>query len=106
MLVDATHRTNWWSPLLAVPAGSCKVMPSALLFMCCCTLGFPGGSDGKESTCNAGDLGLIPWFGWEDCLEEGMATHSSIPAGRVPMDRGAWWVTVYGVTKSRIQLSD
>ena len=36
----------------------------------------PGGSDGKESACNAGDLGLIP--GWEDTLEQGMATHSSI----------------------------
>ena len=39
-------------------------------------LGFPGGSDGKESTCNAGDLGSS--LGWEDPLEEGMATHSSI----------------------------
>ena len=41
-------------------------------------LGFPGGSGHKESACNAGDLGLI--LGWEDPLEEGMATHSSIPA--------------------------
>ena len=36
---------------------------------------------------------------WEDALEEGMATHSSIPAWRIPMDRGAWWATVHGVTK-------
>ena len=49
--------------------------------------GFPGGSDGKESACNAEDLGLIP--GLEDPLEEGMATHSSILAWRIPMDRGA-----------------
>ena len=41
-------------------------------------LGFPGDSDGKESACSAGDLGLIP--GWEDPLKEGMATHSSILA--------------------------
>ena len=34
--------------------------------------GFPGSSDGKESTCNAGDPDLIP--GWEDALEEGMLT--------------------------------
>ena len=34
--------------------------------------GFPGGSDGKQSACNVGDLGLIP--GWEDHLEEAMAT--------------------------------
>ena len=39
-------------------------------------LGFIGGSDGNESACNEGDLDLIP--GWEDPLEEGMATHSSI----------------------------
>ena len=45
-------------------------------------LGFPGGSAGKESTCNAGDLGLIP--GWEDPLEKGTATHSSILAWRIP----------------------
>ena len=36
--------------------------------------GFPGGSDSKESACQAGDLG------WEDPLEKGMATHSSIVA--------------------------
>ena len=45
-------------------------------------------------------------LGWEDPLEEGMATHSSILAWRIPMDRGAWWATVYGVTKSRTRLSD
>ena len=41
-------------------------------------------------------------LGWEDPLEEGMATHSSILAWRIPMDRGAWWATVLGVAKSRI----
>ena len=45
-------------------------------------MGFPGGSHGKESTCNAGDLGLIP--GWEDLPEEGMGTDSSILAWRSP----------------------
>ena len=45
-------------------------------------VGFPGGSDGKESTCNAGDSGLIP--GWEDPLGKEMATHSSILAWRIP----------------------
>ena len=44
--------------------------------------GFPGGSDGKEFTCNAGDLDSI--LGWEDPLEEGMATHSSILAWSTP----------------------
>ena len=32
-------------------------------------------------------------LGWEDVLEEGMATHSSILAWRIPMDRGAWWAS-------------
>ena len=40
--------------------------------------GFPGGSDGKESACNAGDPG------WKDPLEKGMATHCSILAWRIP----------------------
>ena len=44
-------------------------------------------------------------LGWEDPLEEGMTTHSSILAWRIPMDRGVWWATVYGVTKSQTQLS-
>ena len=47
------------------------------------------------------------WFrslGWEDPLDEGMATHSSILAWRIPMDREAWWATVHGVAQSQIQL--
>ena len=39
-------------------------------------------------------------LGWEDPLEKGMATHSSILAGRIPLDRGAWWAIVHGVTES------
>ena len=46
-------------------------------------LGVPGGSDGKESAYNAGDLGQIPW-GWEDSLEKGMANQSSILAWKTP----------------------
>ena len=42
---------------------------------------FSSGSDGKESACSAGDLGQS--LGWEDPLEEGMATHSSILAWRI-----------------------
>ena len=45
-------------------------------------MGFPGGSEGKESACSAGDLGSI--FGLGDSLEEGMATHTSILAWRIP----------------------
>ena len=45
-------------------------------------------------------------LGWEDTLEEGMATHSSILAWRIPMDRGTWRAIVRGVTKGGTQLSD
>ena len=48
---------------------------------------FPSGSDGKESICNAGDLGSIPELGRSP--EDEMATHSSILAWRIPVDRGA-----------------
>ena len=61
--------------------------------------GFPGRSDGKESTCNAGDLGSVP--GWEDPLEKGTAgyplQYSSLENS---MGRGAWWSAVCGVAKS------
>ena len=45
-------------------------------------------------------------LGWEDLLEEGMATHFSILAWRICMDRGAWQATVHGVAKSWTQLSN
>ena len=45
-------------------------------------LGFPGGSDSKESACNAGDM--VWSMDWEDPLEKEMATHSSILAWRIP----------------------
>ena len=44
-------------------------------------LGFPGGSAGKETACNAGDMGSI--LSGEDSLEEEMATHSSILARKI-----------------------
>ena len=45
-------------------------------------------------------------LGWGDPLNDGMATHSSILAWRISMDRGGWWATVHGATKNRTQLSD
>jgi len=62
------------------------------------SLGFPYGSAGKESACNAGDLGLIPGLGRSP--GEGKATHSSILARRIP------WIIVHGVAKNRTQLSN
>ena len=48
----------------------------------------------------------IPSLHWEDPLEESMATHSSILAWRIPMDRGAWSAIVHGVAKSWTGLSN
>jgi len=67
----------------------------------CNVWGFPGDSDGKESACNARDLG-VQSVGWDDALEKGMATYSSILVQRNP------WTDdkIYGVTKSWTRLSD
>ena len=48
----------------------------------------------------------VQTLGWKDALEEGMATHSRVLSWRIPMDRGAWQVTVHGVTKSGTRLSN
>ena len=48
---------------------------------------------------------LVRFLGWEGPLEEGMATHSSILAWRIPMDSGAWWAMVHGVAESWTRLS-
>ena len=56
--------------------------------------GFPGGSDGKESACNAGDLGSI--LGWGRSPGGGHGNpDSSILAWRIPMDRVPWQATVH-----------
>ena len=68
-------------------------------------MGFPGGSDGKESALQPGRPGFDPWVGkipWRRVW----LTHSSILAWRIPLDRGAWQATVHGVTKSRTRLSN
>ena len=62
-----------------------------------CEQGFPGGSDGKESACNAGDLGLIPGLGRSPGEGNGNPLQYSC-LGNL-MDRGAWRATVHGVTK-------
>ena len=67
------------------------------------TKGFRGGSDGKESP--AMRETWIQFLGWEDPLEEGMATHSSILAWRIPRDR-VQWATVHGVAKSWTLLNE
>ena len=48
----------------------------------------------------------VPSLGWEDPLEKGMATHMSILAWRILVDREAWQAIVHGITKSWIRLSN
>ena len=67
-------------------------------------MGFPGGSEVKASACNVGDLGLIPGLGRSP--GEGNGNPLKYSCLENPMDRGAWWATVYGVAKSRTRLSD
>ena len=55
----------------------------------------------KNIPANAGDIRDAYFIlGWEDPLKKGMATHSSILAWRIPVDRGAWRATVHGVAES------
>ena len=60
---------------------------------------FPGGSDGKESACNAGDLGLTPGSGRS--LGEGNSNSLQSSSLEKPVDRGAWQAAVHRVAKSR-----
>ena len=49
---------------------------------------------------------IMVWLlDWDDPLEKGMTTHSSILASRIPWTRGAWWATVHGVAKTQTWLS-
>ena len=68
------------------------------------TGGFPGGLDGKESACNAGDLGSILGSGRSPGEGNGYPLQYSYLENF--MDRGAWWAVVYGVTKSQTRLSN
>ena len=65
---------------------------------------FPGGSDGKESACSAGDLGSIPGLGRSPVERNGNPLQYSCLEN--PMDRGAWQATIHGVAKSQTRLSD
>jgi len=67
-------------------------------------LGFPGGSEVKASACNEGDLGSIPELGRS--LGEGNGNPLQYSCLENPRDRGAWWATVQGISKSQTRLSD
>ena len=64
----------------------------------------PGGSDGKESACNAGDSGSNPGLGRSP--EEGNGNPLQYSCLENPRDREAWWATIHGVAKSWTRLSD
>ena len=68
------------------------------------SVGFPGGSEGKESACNAGDPGSIPGSG--RCPGEGNGNPLQYSCLENPMDRGAWQATVHGVAKNRPRLNN
>ena len=69
-----------------------------------CGMGLPSQLRGKESTCQAGNAGLITELGLFP--EEGNGNSLQYSCLGNPMDRGAWWATVHGVAKSGTQLSD
>ena len=65
--------------------------------------GFPGGSDGEEPICSAGDLGSIPGLGRSPGEENGNPLQYLCVEN--PMDRGTWWTTVHGVARVRHDLA-
>ena len=67
-------------------------------------MGFPGGSEIKASACNVGDWGSIPGLGRSP--GEGNGNPLQYSCLENPMDGGAWWATIHGITKNWTQLSD
>ena len=72
--------------------------------MCVCAWDFPSDSDGKESACNAGDLGSIPGSGRS--LGEGNGYSLQYSCLENPMGREAWQATAHGVAMTQTQLSN
>ena len=85
-----------------------SLFPEACVFLSFCIFsyyrGFSGGSDSKESPCNAGDMSSIPGSGRS--LEEGNGSPLQYSCLENSMDKGAWPATVHGFTKSQTWLSD
>ena len=85
----------------SVPACWCVCQWHTFPFIYMCTpktgMGFPDGSVGKEPACSAGDPGLIPESGRSPGEGNGKLLHYSCL--EYPMDRGAWWATVHGITR-------
>ena len=91
------QRTVWTVRQLASWTGS-------TIQMLCVDWASPGGSDGKESACNARDQ--VSSWSWEDPLDRGMATHFRYSCLGNSMDGGVWWAAVHGVVEGWTRLSD
>ena len=90
-------RHSWWKKLHMF-----KLHNSVSFIIC----GFPGGSVVKESSCNAGDSEiLVRSLGWEDLLEEDMATHSNNLPGKIPWTEEHGWLQSMGSQSIRHDLA-
>ena len=90
----SSWRERWGATL------SCSAQASHCGGFSCCgafTLGFPGGSENKESACNAEDTGSVPGLGRSP--GEGHGNLLQYSCLENPIDRGTWWATVRGVSK-------
>ena len=106
---DSQIRKEKVLPLPLSAHGQCSQRPlcvwivgndSSLACIRIMSLGFPGGSDGKESDCNSGDPGWILGLGRSPGEGNGYMLQCSCLKNSV--NRGAWGATVHEVTKSRI----
>ena len=111
--VTASSRSQYLAGLGQVSPEGCECPECTYLLLCLpklrfmnqevememalLTVGFPGGSDSKESACNAGDPGSIPGLG----RSSGEGNHYPLQYSCLenPMGRGAWWATVHRVTR-------
>ena len=96
------HRAPQFHPAAALPSD--PNLPEASLPNESESVGCPGGSDIKESACNAGNLDLIPELGRS--LGEGNSYPLQYFCLENPMNKGAWQTIVHGVAKSQTQLSE
>ena len=81
-----------------------RKLSSAKIYINSQEMGFYGGTEGRESACNAGDPGSIPGLGRSPGEEHGNPLQYSCLENS--MDRGTWQATAHGVTKSWIPMSD
>ena len=94
----------WWAAIYGVAQSRTGLKRLSSSSNSQCSWDFPGGSDGKESACKVGNLGLIPGLGRSPGEENGYPLQNSCLENS--MDGGAWQATVHGVAKSWTWQSD